>query len=266
MSEIHPEFGKLMTAEEYAKEWQENSSQFERLGYYAMPLQRLGRPGTVMEIGCGSGRSTLALARKGHTVVAVEINETAAQSAREYLSGNGIETELTRTFPTGEQDPASLPAVTIVVGDANAAGELTNQGGMQYDAVLCWFVGAQLDVIADFHGKPTTELTSEDVRHYRLAMQGRCYDIGRRVLRRGGIVQVVDRMRLVSWQDKDAARENLAGMQADIAGPGYALSKATTFLAKISGVFEGSGIQYLKDSPEAQVRVVTSVIATLSSC
>jgi SAM-dependent methyltransferase len=262
MSEIHPEFGKLMTAEEYAREWQENSSQFERLGYYVMPLQRLGGPRTVMEIGSGSGRSTLSLARKGHTIVAVEINETAAQSAHEYLSGNGIETRLTRTFPVGDQD---LPRVTIVVGDANAAGELTNQGGMKFDAVLCWFVGAQLDVIADFHGKPTTELTSEDVRNYRLAMQGRCYDIGRRVLRRGGIVQVVDRMRLVSWQDKDAARENLARMQADIAGPDYVLSKATTFLAKISGVFEGSGIQYLKDSPEAQVRVVTSVIATLGA-
>lgn len=261
MTEIHPEFGKLMTAEEYAREWEDNSTHFERLGYYAMPLQRLGPPRTVMEIGCGAGRSTLALARKGHTVVAVEINEPAARKAHEYLSRNGIATEIAYALPPDSQD---LPAVTIVVGDVLAASALETGTAPKVDAVLCWFIGAQLDVIADFLGKARSELSSDDVRSYRIALQARCYDVGRKVLRDGGIVQIADRMRLSSWQEKDAARENLARMQADLAGRDFAVSKGSTFLSRISGGFEGSAIQYLTERPEAQVRVVTSVIATLT--
>jgi hypothetical protein len=72
-------------------------------------------------------------------------------------------------------------------------------------------------------------------------------------------------MRIQSWQDKDFAREEQAAAQARIAGPGYQISRSSTFLARIDGVFEGSAIQYLADQPGAQVRVVTSVIGTLVS-
>lgn len=260
MSEVHPEFGRLMTAEQYAKEWEENSSHFEKHGYYALPLERLGKPKTVLEIGCGSGRSTLALARKGHRVVAVEINQTAARSAREFLSGQGIDTQVTDSFPDGAGD---APQVTIVVGDVFAEGALPAGGAWHPDAVLCWFIGAQLDVIAAFFGKPVMELSGDDVRKYRLSLQAKCYEIGRRILRKGGIVQVADRMRLASWQDKDFAREEQAQTQAGLAGPGYSISRASTFLARVSGGFEGSAIQYLTQNAGAQVRVVTSVIATL---
>lgn len=265
MSEVHPEFGKLMTAEEYAKEWEDNASHFQRYGYYSMPLQRLGGPRTVMEVGCGAGRSTLALAKKGHTVIAVEINEPAAQRACEYLSRNGITAQMTHALPSSLQDAPDAPRVTIVVGDVHADGFLEPAGGLGLDAVLCWFIGAQLDVIADFQGKRGPELTSDDVRDYRLSLQARCYEIGRQVLRDRGIVQIVDRMRLQSWQDKDLARDEQAHIQAKIAGRGYEISRASTFLSKIAGGFEASGIQYLTQLPDAQVRVVTSVIATLAS-
>lgn len=259
MTEIHPEFGKLMTAEEYAREWEENSDHFDRLGYYTMPLERLGGPKTVLEVGCGSGRSTLALARKGHAVIAAEVNETAAQNACEYLVRNGIAAGIGHEFPARLHD---APQVTIVVGDVHAEGAARAMEGVKFDAVLCWFIGAQLDVIADFFGKPRLELSSDDVRRYRLSVQAKCYALGRHVLRGNGMVQIVDRMRLASWQDKDAARENLAKMQADIAGPEFRVSKASTFLARVSGGFEGSAIQYLTESPGAQVRVVTSVVGT----
>lgn len=264
MSDVHPEFGRLMTAEQYASEWEGNSTHFQRLGYYTMPLERLGKPKTVLEIGCGSGRSTLALARKGHTVIAVEINEPAARSAQDYLSRHDISTELTNAFPDpGAQ--ADRPQVTIVVGDIHAPGVLASIPPATFDAVLCWFIGAQLDVIAAHAGKTPMQLASEDVRAYRLSLQGKCYDIGRHVLREKGIVQVADRMRIQSWQDKDFAREEQAAAQARIAGPGYRISRSSTFLARVNGAFEGSAIQYLADQPGAQVRVVTSVIGTLVS-
>jgi len=263
MSEVHPEFGRLMTAEQYAKEWEENSSHFEKHGYYALPLERLGKPKAVMEIGCGSGRSTLALAKKGHRVVAVEINEPAARSAHEFLSGHGISTDITGSFPNGSDESPDAPQVTIVVGDVFAEGALPAGGDWHPEAVLCWFIGAQLDVIAAFFGKSTMDLTSDDVRKYRLSLQAKCYEIGRRILRKGGIVQVADRMRLASWQDKDFAREEQAQTQAGLAGPDYSISRSSTFLARVSGGFEGSAIQYLTQNAGAQVRVVTSVIATL---
>lgn len=263
MSEVHPEFGRLMTAEQYAKEWEENSSHFEKHGYYTLPLERLGKPKTVMEIGCGSGRSTLALAKKGHRVVAVEINETAARSAHEFLSGHGITTQVTHSFPDGRGDSPQAPQVTIVVGDVFAEDALPADGEWHPDAVLCWFIGAQLDVIAAYLGKPVMELSSDDVRKYRLSLQSKCYEIGRRILRKSGIVQIADRMRLVSWQDKDHARDELARTQAGLAGPGFQISRSSAFLARVPGGFEGSAIQYLTQNAGAQVRVVTSVIATL---
>lgn len=263
MSDVHPEFGNPMTAEQYAREWDQNASHFERLGYYSMPLERLGRPKTVLELGCGAGRSTLALAKSGHTVVAVEINEPAARQALEYLSANGVATELTHAFPARPPGAPDAPQVTIVVGDA-LAGDILQSGLVaNLDAVLCWFIGAELGVIADFAGKPRDAVSSDDVRGYRLSMQRQCYALGRQVLRDGGIVQIADRMRLVSWRDKDFAREQLVDTQTSIAGPGYRISRASTFLSRVSGQFEGSAIQYLTELPDAQIRVVTSVVATL---
>lgn len=260
MSEVHPEFGKPMTEAEYAKEWEDNSSDFERRGFYTMPLERLGAPKTVLEIGCGAGRSTLALAKGGHKVIAYEINEVAVEKTREYLSLNGIENQVVRSFPSAPQD---LPCVTLVLGDINAQDFSKLQEAERLGAVLCWFIGAQPDVIADSLRKPSLQLVTEDVRNYRLAIQSKCYEIGRHLLETGGMVQIVDRLALRSWQDKDPAREELAQMQRAISGPDYEISKSSTYLYKISGEFEASGIQYLTENSEARVNVVTSVVGQL---
>ncbi len=262
MPEVHPEFGRLMTAEEYAREWEENARHFEKHGFYTMPLERLGKPKAVLEIGCGSGRSTLALAKKRHRVVAMEINATAARSAHDFLSVNGIRTQLTDALPSAHEVEKGAAQVIIVTGNILADDALASGTDWHPDAVICWFIGAQLDVIAAFFGKPTIKLTSDDVRMYRLSLQGKCYEVGRKMLHGNGLVQIADRMRLASWQDKDQARDELVQTQSELAGPDFQISRSSTFLSRVSGGFDGSSIQYLTQSPDSNVRVVTSVIAT----
>ena len=49
-------------------------------------LGRLGPGGRVLEIGCGTGQATVDLARRGYTVVALEIGEALAAIARRRLA------------------------------------------------------------------------------------------------------------------------------------------------------------------------------------
>ena len=72
------------------------------------PLDRL----KILEIGCGTGSSTVALAEQGATVVGIDVDEGALQVARDRCSSYGVTanvrvmnaTELDKEFQRGEFD------------------------------------------------------------------------------------------------------------------------------------------------------------------
>src|SRR5690242_5009291 len=53
---------------------------------YLDEAARAGEPGTVLEIGCGTGRLTLPLARAGHVVTGVDLSPAMLARARSKLA------------------------------------------------------------------------------------------------------------------------------------------------------------------------------------
>lgn len=48
--------------------------------FYVDEARRVGTPSAVMEIGCGTGRLTLPLARAGHTVTGVDLSPRCSRA------------------------------------------------------------------------------------------------------------------------------------------------------------------------------------------
>jgi S-adenosylmethionine-dependent methyltransferase len=106
----------------------------------AMPLQ--GK--RILEIGCGTGSSTVALAEQGAKVTGVDIDEDALVVARDRCKAYGLEAEframnaqsLSRAFDQGEFDLiiffASLEHMTISerLGALSDAWDLLPRNGM----------------------------------------------------------------------------------------------------------------------------------------
>ena len=85
-------------------------------------LRKHGRaPGTVLELGCGTGRHALEMARRGVRVTGVDVSETMLKMGRESLAA---------------ADPADFPAPLpeLRQGDARAA-----RLGKTFDAVVSLF-------------------------------------------------------------------------------------------------------------------------------
>jgi protein-L-isoaspartate O-methyltransferase len=256
---MNQNFGIPMTADEYAAQWQENSKFFSENNYYDWMASCLGQSATVVEIGCGSGRSTLALAKVTNRVIAVEVNQTLANAAAKYLNDNSILAEVIRI----EDMPTSFPLsnnhkVTIIVSDVFDSRLDDLLSTVKVDAISCWLIGANPALIATHLEKNVESFTGPEMSKYRELIHKRIYDLGISLLEKGGVVHITDRMAI--WSNKDSSRLELARHHRNLSNEHYQISKENTFLKRIEKSFATSKIQYLTLS-----EVNTAAVMVLSS-
>jgi SAM-dependent methyltransferase len=77
------------------------------VAFYVDEANRIGAERTVLELGCGTGRLTLPLARAGHRVIGLDRSPTMLERARTKLAGEPEEVRR---------------RVTLLAGDARDAG------------------------------------------------------------------------------------------------------------------------------------------------
>lgn len=110
----------------YSEQWNVSSKFFYDKGYYTWMADKLTAYKIVLEVGCGTGYSTLALVERGYKVIAVDKNPECLEKAKALLSEKGyINGEV--SFVTGD----------IVVDEIR--NELINK--FEFDVVICWNVG-----------------------------------------------------------------------------------------------------------------------------
>lgn len=111
----------------YATQWNVSAQYFYEKECYAWMADKLNGYGTVLEIGCGTGYSTLALAEKGHNIIAVDKNSDCINKAKSLFSKRGYNEE----------------KVTFLEGDI--ADDIFRENLIQkydFDVVICWNVGS----------------------------------------------------------------------------------------------------------------------------
>lgn len=111
----------------YANQWSESAKYFYNKGYYGWMADKLNPYKTVVEIGCGTGYSTLALVEKGYKVIAVDKNSECLEKAKLLLSENGYTNDEVIFF---EGD----------IADDAIRTKLINQ--FEFDVVICWNIGS----------------------------------------------------------------------------------------------------------------------------
>ena len=111
---------------EYADEWSVSSQYFFEKGYYQWMAQQLKKYSTVLEIGCGTGYSTLALIEQGFRVIAVDKNAACIEKAKKLLDYKTINSSQ-YGFYVGD------------ITDENFVHDLISKNS--FDVVVCWNIG-----------------------------------------------------------------------------------------------------------------------------
>ena len=112
--------------QEYTLQWDASAEYFYNKGYYAWMIEQINSYNTIVEVGCGTGYSSLALAKAGKKVVSIEKNVECIKKAQELLKENSISEE----------------QVLILHGDIveeEFRNKIVNE--FDFDAVICWNIG-----------------------------------------------------------------------------------------------------------------------------
>lgn len=249
-----------MTETQYANEWEKNSYYFSDNGHYEWMLEQLGGAELVLEIGCGAGLSTLNLATAGKKVISIEVNQAASIAAKAKLEENGISVELIQLEDLQHSISWSGYQVKILCCDMFDEGVLKYIQRDSVEAIICWMIGSYPEHVANVLDRDYKDFEGGEMAAYRIKVQTRCYELGRSTLKIGGVVHIVDRAAMVSWNDKDKLRAILVDRQSELAGNSYSISKPDTLFRKMPSSFITSKIQYVAptEARQAAISALTS--------
>lgn len=127
--------GNMDKKKEYAEQWEVSSKYFYDKKYYNWMQKKIENYNIILEVGSGTGYSTLVLLENGHKVIALEKNNECIKKATELIQQKG--------YSVGRMPDADVCFIeTDVVTKEFYLGVLKN---IQFDVVICWNVGSYWD-------------------------------------------------------------------------------------------------------------------------
>lgn len=243
---------------EYASAWEHDAKYFLKNMHYAWMIERLSLPrsSTVLEVGCGAGISTYSLVRQGFRVVSIENNKHMIELAVNNLRKGNVTVEVIDFSDFGKVD--SIKAnVVIVCADIL---DFVVDEAVKFDGILLWLFGSFPEKIAvDYPGWESPK--------YRFVAIRKCFELGVRLLKPQGVVQVVDRYGFFVFDDNEAKRRGMHEIYSELAGQGYEIGMRDLVIHRMSGDYhKKSRIQYvnpLNVDNVSFIPVLASVRATL---
>lgn len=189
----------------YAQEWSAgNAHRFAADNLYRWMAQRLPSPTTVLEIGTGDGRGTMALLAAGHTVIGLDENPACLRLAERRLARHRVpviyETrETTQSagdrYRTSYSMPVSPPpergALLLesdILHDPELLRWLRNTPGI--GTVTCWLMGTYLERVQN---NAIAQLGIRTPWEYRKTVHRSVCAVANEILPAGGVLHFVDR-------------------------------------------------------------------------
>jgi hypothetical protein len=186
----------------YVSKWSANAAAYVDGGEYAWLAAQIGGYARVLEIGVGAGHSTATLVTHGHSVLGIDLNPQCLTETYDRLRSSGTPVIIHRRRVERQIDSeghyreeygdinalsTSTPRVMLfqsdVLEDQHLDAFLTDQP--PFDALVLWCVGTYA---------LRSGSTSQDARHFRLAVQQRCFRLANLVVRQNGLMHVCDRI------------------------------------------------------------------------
>ena len=253
-----------MSEEQYAERWHNSAMVFAQYSHYFWMAEQVGSLQSVLEVGCGSGEATYELTKKVSNIVVVEVSPVLASAARDLLVDKGIDVNLVDS-PFIEPLNFKEVQVTILVCDFFDSRIEYLLAGSCFGAVICWMIGAYPDLISKNIDKSIDQFSGEEMAEYREKIHRRCYEIGVNILDSDGVVNIVDRMGVSSWNDKNELRKQICETHSDLANRNYNISYADCMLRKIDmSLINSADIGYISSRSDF-VTVISSVTARIEN-
>ena len=125
--------------EKYALEWNNSAQYFYDHKSYKHLATHISKFNTVLEIGCGTGQSTLALLEAGHSVIAIDQNPYCIEKARQLVESAGYSV-------IEHVDMLSSKSACFIEYDITEPSfEHNILSKISPDVVTCWNVGTYFD-------------------------------------------------------------------------------------------------------------------------
>ena len=127
--------------QKYASDWEKSADDFVKQNIYNKLSEELSPYPIILEIGCGTGQSTLSLLENGHGVICIEQNDECLAKAQERIRN---------TSYSVKDNPKNLKQgeVCFILGDVTDYIFMNNllSDINALDVVLCWNVGTYWDI------------------------------------------------------------------------------------------------------------------------
>ena len=206
----------------YAKNWNLTSEQHLRNGDYDWLAEQLVQfaPMRVLDIGCGTGQASLALMNAFESeieLVGLDENRNCLQKAKDRLWNElKIETDLivrgsiSYSGDSYVSDFARLKLdgiVSCLLVEADICDDPYLLPALKefgpFDAVIVWLTGTHM--LRQENAIVRSKRITTDGQH-RLFVQNTAYELADKVLKKGGVLQVADRLQMPKDDD---GREDL---------------------------------------------------------
>jgi SAM-dependent methyltransferase len=119
----------------YSKQWNDSSNYFYNNNSYSWMCNQIKKYRTILEIGCGTGQSTLSLIENGHKVIAVEKNNYCIEEAKSLLKNKG--------YIVGSSESDLQACDVVFLRNDLFDNQIINYlNDNTFDLVICWNVGS----------------------------------------------------------------------------------------------------------------------------
>lgn len=204
----------------YLNQWKGDSKFFYDKGLYNWMCSSISNSKRVLEIGCGSGLSTLSLIENGHNIIAIDENIQCLNNTKKLLESRNIKVKLIKRetlFIDGTtyyeykfnkikyvlKEDEVLLIESDIINDNNLEEWLND---IEIDCVVCWLIGS--------HGARRFNKYIKDGNintpgEYRITVQNKVYEVSDKILKRNGILHLVDRVKMPeNEEEKKLFRES----------------------------------------------------------
>lgn len=115
---------------QYSDQWNASAEYFFKKKYYQWMCNAINPYKVVLEVGCGTGYSTLALVQSGHKVIAVDKNHNCIEAAKALLYSSNIQKDTVHFY---EGDVIDVFFRHVLLSN-------------KFDVVICWNIGTYWNV------------------------------------------------------------------------------------------------------------------------
>lgn len=255
MNKLSSALGTPMTQEQYAQEWKVDAEHISGDGHYSWMTEQLRSQNLVVEIGCGAGASTLAIAKKSR-VICIESNLTLVELCKKNLLANNVSVQVVKITELAEAN-SQVVIVNCDIFDPSIESHLKT---MRPDAIVCWLIGAAPETIAKNIYKKLEDFTGAEMAFYRAKVHKRAYELGSNILEPKGVIHIVERIHIKSWNEKDSARTAVVEIHNELASSNYLIDKNNTYLRRTPNGVRRSSISLMSvDRFDGGIEALSSI-------